>query len=147
MVLTKVSEDLTSIISETGATSNLAATLGSRFYKRGRQPQYSSQRCCLAFCSQQDFHKITSSKSFWFQLNIHNRILVHLVSRQKNKRVIKYRNTSYTSIICLLWFTFPKAEAPAQMWVKLNCFCVCRISGVNSSNKTNKSESAYFINT
>lgn len=29
--------------------------------------------------------------------------------------------------------TFPNAEAPAQMWVKLNCFCVAKISGVNSS--------------
>lgn len=31
--------------------------------------------------------------------------------------------------------TFPKADAPAQMWVKLNCFCVSRISGVNSSGR------------
>lgn len=29
--------------------------------------------------------------------------------------------------------TLPKAEAPAQMWVKLNCFCVSRTSGVSSS--------------
>lgn len=34
MVLTKVSGDLISIISETGATSNLAATLGSRFCRQ-----------------------------------------------------------------------------------------------------------------
>lgn len=35
MVLTKVSGDLISIISEIGATSNFAATLGSRFYTKG----------------------------------------------------------------------------------------------------------------
>lgn len=34
MVLTKVSGDLISIISEIGATSNFAATLGSRFYRK-----------------------------------------------------------------------------------------------------------------
>lgn len=34
MVLTKVSGDLISIISETGATSNLAATLGSKFCRQ-----------------------------------------------------------------------------------------------------------------
>lgn len=34
MVLTKVSGDLISIISETGATSSFAATLGRRFYSK-----------------------------------------------------------------------------------------------------------------
>lgn len=37
MVLTKVSGDLISIISETGATSNFAATLGSKFYRRKKR--------------------------------------------------------------------------------------------------------------
>lgn len=31
--------------------------------------------------------------------------------------------------------TFPNADAPAQMWVKLNCFCVAKMSGVNSSEE------------
>ena len=37
MVLTKVSGDWISMISEMGATSSLAATLGSRFYQTERR--------------------------------------------------------------------------------------------------------------
>lgn len=37
-------------------------------------------------------------------------------------------------IICF-GFTFPKAEAPAQMCVKLNCFWVAKMRGVSSSVK------------
>ena len=44
MVLTKVSGDWISMMSEMGATSSLAATLGSRFYQTGRRgdPQIKS---------------------------------------------------------------------------------------------------------
>jgi hypothetical protein len=45
MVLTKVSGDWISMISEMGATSSLAATLGSMFYQtEGREDTRSDQR-------------------------------------------------------------------------------------------------------
>lgn len=45
MVLTNVSGDLISIISETGATSSFAATLGRRFYSKQAQ-KYASDLLC-----------------------------------------------------------------------------------------------------
>lgn len=115
MVRTKVSGDLISMMSETGATSNFAATLGRRFYGE-----------------QQLFRTMVCVENRNFTTNIWEAI-------KQNKKSDLYdpRQRQREHFVSL---TLPNAEAPAQMWVKLNCLCVSRTSGVSSSERRREEE-------